>query len=38
MAMWSPWRGCKKYREGYKYCYIHKGDAKRGVYTTKHIY
>ena len=33
MAMWSPWRGCKKYSEGCKYCYIHKGDAKRDVDT-----
>ncbi len=33
MAMWSPWRGCNKYSEGCKYCYIHKGDAKRGVDT-----
>ncbi|SHE78759.1 DUF5131 family protein [Alkalibacter saccharofermentans] len=33
MAMWSPWRGCHKYSEGCKYCYIHKGDAKRGVDT-----
>lgn len=33
MAMWKPWRGCHKYSEGCKYCYIHKGDAKRGVDT-----
>ncbi|GAA0741722.1 DUF5131 family protein [Clostridium oceanicum] len=33
MAMWNPWRGCKKYSEGCKYCYIHKGDARRGVDT-----
>lgn len=31
MAMWNPWRGCHKYSEGCKFCYIHKGDAKRGV-------
>jgi protein gp37 len=31
--MWSPWRGCKRYSEGCKYCYIHKGDAKRDVDT-----
>ena len=30
MAMWNPWRGCHKYSEGCKHCYIHKGDAKRG--------
>lgn len=33
MAIWNPWRGCHKYSEGCKYCYIHKGDAKRGVDT-----
>jgi len=33
MAMWSPWRGCHRYSEGCKYCYIHKSDAKRGVDT-----
>ena len=33
MAMWNPWRGCHKYSEGCKYCYIHKGDAKRKVNT-----
>lgn len=36
MAMWNPWRGCHKYSEGCKYCYIHKGDLKRGV-DTNHI-
>ena len=33
MAMWSPWRGCHRCSEGCRYCYIHKGDAKRGVDT-----
>lgn len=33
MAMWNPWRGCKRYSEGCKYCYIHKGDLKRGINT-----
>ena len=33
MAMWNPWRGCKKCSDGCLYCYIHKGDAKRGVNT-----
>lgn len=33
MAMWNPWRGCHKYSEGCKYCYIHKGDTKREVNT-----
>lgn len=34
MPMWNPWRGCKKYSEGCLHCYIHKGDAKRGVDTS----
>lgn len=43
MAMWSPWRGCHKYSEGCKYCYIHKGDDRRDVDTnsivkTDHFY
>ncbi len=33
MAMWSPWRGCRKCSEGCRFCYIHKGDAKRGINT-----
>lgn len=33
MAMWSPWRGCHKYSEGCRHCYIHKGDYKRGIDT-----
>lgn len=33
MAMWNPWRGCRRYSEGCKFCYIHKGDGKRGVDT-----
>lgn len=33
MSMWSPWRGCHRYSEGCKYCYIHKGDARRGENT-----
>ena len=33
MAMWSPWRGCKRISSGCKFCYIHKGDEKRGVDT-----
>lgn len=35
MAMWNPWRGCHRYSDGCKFCYIHKGDAKRGVETGK---
>ncbi len=34
MSMWNPWRGCKKCGEGCLHCYIHKGDAKRGVDTS----
>lgn len=33
MAMWNPWRGCHKYSEGCKFCYIHKGDSKRDIDT-----
>lgn len=33
MAKWDPWRGCRKYSEGCKYCYIHKGDCKRNIDT-----
>ena len=33
MAMWNPWRGCHKHSEGCRYCYIHKGDSKRGIDT-----
>lgn len=36
MAMWNPWRGCRRYSEGCRYCYIHKGDSRRGV-DTNHI-
>ncbi len=37
MAMWNPWRGCHKYSEGCKFCYIHKGDRKRGIDTNQII-
>lgn len=33
MSIWNPWRGCKKCSEGCKYCYIHKGDYKKGIDT-----
>lgn len=33
MAIWNPWRGCKKCSEGCRHCYIHTGDAKRGIIT-----
>lgn len=36
MARWDPWRGCHRCSEGCKFCYIHKGDAKRGI-DTDHI-
>lgn len=35
MALWNPWRGCHRHSEGCRYCYIHKGDARRGVDTDK---
>lgn len=34
MAIWNPWRGCHRKSEGCMHCYIHKGDAKRGVDTS----
>ncbi len=37
MAMWNPFRGCKKCSEGCLHCYIHKGDFKRGVDTNNII-
>lgn len=33
MAMWNPWLGCHRHSEGCRFCYIHKGDARRGVDT-----
>lgn len=35
MAIWNPWRGCHRYSEGCKFCYIHKGDKKRGIDTNQ---
>jgi len=35
MAMWNPWRGCRKCSEGCLHCYIHKGDAKRNRNTSE---
>ncbi|MEE0776617.1 MAG: DUF5131 family protein [Bacillota bacterium] len=35
MAMWNPWRGCRRFSEGCKFCYIHKGDAKRKIDTSQ---
>ena len=37
MAMWNPWRGCKKCSDGCLHCYIHKGDFKRKVDTNEII-
>lgn len=37
MAMWNPWRGCKKCSDGCKYCYIHKGDFKKNIDTNNII-
>ena len=34
MAIWNPWRRCHRKSEGCMNCYIHKGDAKRGVDTS----
>lgn len=33
MAMWNPWRGCRKCSDGCRYCYIHKGDLRRKINT-----
>ena len=33
MAMYNPFRGCHKFSEGCKYCYINKGDARRKIDT-----
>lgn len=33
MSRWDPWRGCHRCSEGCRFCYIHKGDAKRGIDT-----
>lgn len=35
MAFWDPWRGCHRHSDGCKYCYIHKGDLKRGRDTDR---
>ena len=35
MAIWNPWRGCKKYSDGCLHCYIHKEDFKRNVNTNE---
>lgn len=34
MALWNPWRGCHRTSEGCRFCYIHKGDQKRGIDTS----
>lgn len=37
MAMWNPWRGCKKCSDRCLHCYIHKGDFKKGINTNEII-
>lgn len=37
MAMWNPWRGCKKCSDGCLHCYIHKGDIKKNINTNEII-
>lgn len=32
--MWNPWHGCHKLSEGCRYCYVYRGDAKRGIDST----
>ena len=29
--MWNPWHGCHKLSEGCRYCYVYRGDARRGI-------
>ena len=33
MSLWNPWCGCHKFSEGCMFCYIHKGDLRRGINT-----
>ena len=33
IMIWNPWRGCHRKSEGCRFCYIHKGDAKRRINT-----
>ncbi|MDU5511996.1 DUF5131 family protein [Enterococcus gilvus] len=35
MAFWNPWRGCRRVSEGCRYCFIHEGDKKRAIDTSK---
>lgn len=35
MAMWNPWRGCKKCSDGCLHCYIHKGNLKKNIQTNE---
>ena len=37
IAIWNPWRGCHKCSVGCEFCYIHKGDQRRGKDTNKII-
>jgi len=34
MALWNPWHGCHQLSEGCKYCYVYRGDEKRGIDTS----
>lgn len=34
MALWNPWHGCHKLSEGCRYCYVYRGDVKRGIDST----
>lgn len=36
-SIWNPWRGCHRYSDGCKYCYIHKGDSKKNINTNEII-
>lgn len=35
MAMWNPWRGCHKYSEGCRHCYINYKIKKRFRHTNR---
>lgn len=32
--IWNLWHGCHKLSEGCRYCYVYRGDAKRGIDST----
>ena len=35
MTRWDAWRGCHRCSPGCRFCYIHKGDEKRGIDTNQ---